>query len=452
MATSTTPSFGLLWFFNEQQQAVCLYPGESEAVPTDWSRLDSSDAFFLSNLPLATLQEVMADSESAVNQVFHDKGLIVSVSALADELGIGEVKETLTADQAAILAAVRNAFELACGRLALDVASIGLQQREIRRHIFSRTASRAMQKTSIESSGLSLSPAPHRWVNVPLPWVEDAHFRRVTLQRHSLYSSLLRQPVPVGEWRVGSENATPEMILNTVGEHHDILLEASIDEDNLTTEKGRFVSVIATQSARELYTGQEVRRMIDEQIMFRIHRWWHGATAAAPALPETHPLSLADGIMLEMIHRSWRENPEIGFWLSIAERMTLHHLARLCHQQGIEVSGYGSGKLMVLAPNETSAFQSIDKRLLRDYHAFGVQLRLDALREHPELPKLLDYLTDQQAIALASPGLLGEIDQCINTGDQTGLEACLSQADQALQDYLTHAATALAPVSTDQET
>ena len=436
-AVSPPPlALGLLWFYDNHEKAIHVPAGKDNLEVLAWAALEQSvtqDAFYLSNLTLDALHERMIDHSEVVHRVLHDKGLIVSAAAIGDELGLGELADPLSDEQGAILISIRDAFQAACFRLGLNLAKTGIQQRHIRQEIFARTASEAMQATSIEDADLSLSPAPHRWVSVPLEWVDDTHFRRITLQRQTLYPSLLRQPVPAGHWKVGSDNATPDMILNAVSDHRDILLEANVEGEQGALAPNGFLSVMATQSPRTLYTGQEVRKMVNEGISFSITRWWHGPTAPAPALPETHPLSLADGLMLEMIHRSWRENPEIGFWLSIAERMTLHHLASLFFKQGIEVSGYGSGKLTIRAPNAPVACQTRDKRLLRDDHPFGIQLPLSDLRPHPELPELVELLTDQQAIALAAPGLLGPIDRSINEGDQAALESYLEKADDALR-------------------
>jgi hypothetical protein len=429
-----------LWFYDNHEKAVYVPAGKAKVEPLEWKALEQTltpATFYLSNLTLDALHERVVDHPDAANRVLHDKGLIVSAKTIADELGLGALDDAPSDEQNAILISIRDAFQAACFRLGLNLAKTGIQQRHIRKEIFARTASEAMQATSIEDANLSLSPAPHRWVSVPLEWVENTHFRRITLQRQTLYPSLLRKPVPIGQWKLGSDHATPDMILNAVSDHHDILLEAQIKVEEGALATNGFLSVIATQTLRTLYTGQEVRKMVDEGISFSITRWWHGPTAPAPALPEIHPLSLADGLMLEMIHRSWRENPEIGFWISIAERMTLHHLAGLFFKQGVEVSGYGSGKLTVRAPNDPAASQNLDKRLLRDHHAFGIQLPLDALRSHPDLPELVELLTDQQAIALAAPGLLGPIDQSINEGDQSALESYLEKADDALQAMLT---------------
>lgn len=453
MANTMTPTLGLLWFSDGAQQDVLhLAPDSDDVEALDTTSLGESMAaggFYLSNLPLNVLYDRLTDDPDMAERVFHDKGLIVSVTTVGDELGLvvrGDADEDA---RNSLLRSLRDAFQAACYRLGIDLEQTGVQQRRIRQWIFERTASDEMRTTSIEDRGLAMSPAPHRWVNVPLEWVDGVKVGRVTLLRHSLFPSLLRQPVPVGEWRVGSESATPEMILNAVGDHRDILLEAEVDPEHAGSESGAFLSVIATQEPRGLYTGQEVRRMVEEGIPFTIQRWWHGPTAETPALPETHPLSLADGLMLEMIHRSWRENPEIGFWLSIAERMTLHHLAALFHRKGIEVRGYGSGKLTVRVPNDPEAARSLEKRILSDHHPFGVQLPLGNLREHPELPELVESLTDQQVIALASPGLLGPIDACITLGDQAGLEALLEQADAALQALLDQPASTSTSTNAD---
>lgn len=443
METEQAPDLGLLWFYGkDKQHGIHFAPGNDESVPLDWGHLAENveeGHFYLSNLSLPALQEVMDDQPASVmSGVLHDKGLIVGVQTLADELGIRTSKDEPDTGELAILASIRRAFEAACYRLGLNLEETGIQQRRIRRQIFERSASSAMKATSIEGADLSFSPAPHRWISVPRDWVEGVHIKRVTLSRHSLFSLLLRQPVPVGEWLMGSDSATPDMILNAVGEQRDILLEADVTLPEPSGD-GAFMSVVTTQEPRALYTGQEVRRMVDEGITFTVKRWWHGETAPARALPETHPLSLADGLMLEMMHRSWRENPEIGFWLSIAERITLHHLAERLHQQGVELCGYGSGKLTFLAPDDRDAAQGVDKRLLRDNHRFGVQLPLSDLRSHPELPTLVDYLTDQQVIALADPALLGAIDRRITQGDQEGMERLLEQADDALKALLPEA-------------
>lgn len=430
---------GLVWFYGDDS-GIQFLPGAEQGQALDWGALTDSvesGATFLSNLKLPALHERMMDHADAIRGVVHDKGMIVSITALADELGVTPAHQAPSASEQAVLCSIRDALQEACWRLGLNLDEVGTQQREIRRRIFERTASPGMRATSIEEADLSFSPAPHRWIKVPREWKEEARIKRVTLLRHTLYASLLRQPVPVGEWRMGSDSATPEMILNAVSERHDILLEADVMIPEADPSQFDFISVLATQEPRTLYTGQEVRRMVEDGIDFTIKRWWHGETAPAPDVPDVHPLSLADGLMLEMIHRSWRENPELGFWLSIAERMTLHHLASRLHEQGIEVCGFGSGKLTLIIPTDTETAQGLDQRILRENHAFGVQPPLSELRAHPDIASLVDYLTDQQVIALASPELLGAIGKSITQGDQESLDTLLAQADEALEAFVT---------------
>jgi hypothetical protein len=419
--------FGLLWF-GKNDEIHCFNPGVRESIVLGSLADLPDEGIYLSNLTHKAFFSLLDDFSERSDQLLHDRSLFVSLKTIAEELGLNRgIGPVITEKDACILNTVRITFETACQRLGLNLYQTGVMARIIRSSVFKRTTTTGMKTPSIEEMPEAFSPAPHRWVNVPGQPVKGTHQLRVTVSRHTLYETLLKQPVPTGEWRRGDSLATPAVILNGMGDQYDVLVEATIQEPG-----SQFPSALTTDAPTRLFTGTELKRAIKEGIPIEIYQWWHGPTQIVPALPETNKVSLADGVMLEMIYRSWRENPEVGFWVGTAERLTLHHLASALRQVGIEVTGYGSGKLLVRRPNERQARQDQDQRLLKEFHPYGVQLPLAALGDHDALKELIDCMTDIQVLALADTTLLGKIEVAITDGDEAKLNMLLNEADSSL--------------------
>lgn len=431
MHHSTSPApIGLIWFDKQGQPRYLVAPQSDVTVACD-AIIDCPAGYYLTNLDYQGLHQWIDELPEWGDYLMHQRGLLANTANVADELGMPDILPSdLTPELNAILVTVKQSFNQACFRLGLDLRETGVRTRRIQQRVFSRTASAAMQETSIEEAGVAFSPTPHRWVTVPTVYSDDIEVVRVSMDRKMLYGSLLATAVPVGEWLEGDDKASSDIVLSAVSDHHDILLEATLHVP--TEAPSSFPASFHTDEPRNLFTGQEVRRLVKEGISFDVHRWWHGPTAPAPKLLPTHAVSLSDGLMLEMVHRSWRENPEIGFWLSIAERLALHGFARKLHDGGVEVRGFGTGKVMVRCQKSLEAKNSLITRLLKQNKGYGLQFSLSDLRAHPALPELLEFMTDQQSVAIASPSWLAELDSAIREGDKEVLAEHFKGVDKAL--------------------
>lgn len=430
MHATTIAPIGLIWFSSDNQPYFIVKP-ESDRVEMCATLKDCPKGYYLTNLDFKALHELIERMPEWTEHLMHQKGLFVNVVNVAEELGLPEsLPQDITTEIDGILVTVKHSFNQACFRLGLDLGETGVRPRAMQRRIFSRTASPAMQQTSIEDAGVSFSPQPHRWVKVPTSYSDDNEMIRISLDRKRLYGALLTTAVPVGEWLEGDDKASMEIVISAMSEQHDVLVDAELDIP-ISPPTG-FPSTYHTDYSRTLFTGQEIRQLVKEGIGFKVRRWWHGRIAPAPKVLSSQSISMADGLMLEMVHRSWRENPEIGFWLAITERVSLHGFARRLFDTGVEIRGFGTGKIMVRCQKDAAAKDSLITRLLKQNKGYGLQFPLNSLRQHPELYELLPLMTDQQSIAMASPTWLRKIDAALRVGDKQALKDCMRQVDQSL--------------------
>lgn len=432
---STDIGLGLIWFTGPRPGAFILDDKSPEGRHEPHLGGLLSDHRYLTNLGFDEYKSMQESFPSLTRQALPDNGLVVSLLTLAQELGMpakdGPIKEH---ERLQILQVLRHVFATACFRLGLDPLEGTPHQNHFKKRIFKRTTPGIKHVSALPNVAVSdLSPAPHRWISVPGPKLEGVRYRTVTVSRYSLYSALLQQPTPSGQWARGEAGASALQMLECISESTDVLARVRV----AGARRKLFPDPETTKDPRRFYTGQELRIINTEGGSFEVLEWWTGPISAPPRLPDTNALSLADGVMLEMMHRSWRENPATGFWLSVGERLSMHHLAHQLHQSGIPVRGYGTGKISICTPTDHEAQAEQDKAIL-GYQGYGVQLPLTDIASNPCLPSLLSSLTPIQAIALGGVKRLQFIDEAITRGDGTRLDHLLAEADQALKHRCQH--------------
>lgn len=396
-----------------------------------------SDHTYLTNLDYKAYFAFLEEHPELASHVVIDSTLIVRTNVLAEEIGLPSLRVGQTQDPdllQEILKTLYQVFKHVCLRTGIDPLAMDFTPRGVREHAFYRTTSGSVRAVTEQEIQQGLSVKPHRWISTNVALPEGAFRRRITVSRYHLYRYLLSAPIPVGQWEEGDAGASIETMMAARTSTHDILVRGRLRD----LPSMGFPDAVTTDGARRYFTGAELSVIAEEGREIEVLSWSHGEIASPPALQEMNAMSLADAVILEITHRSWRENRGIGFWLAVAERMHLQSLASKMHQAGIPVLGYGSGKVVVATPEDSSARQEQDSLLLREFSAYHVQPPMEHLRDHPELGNdLTDHMTDLQALALAGPGLLAEVDDAFTHGDNARFEAALDKADEKLETLLT---------------
>lgn len=426
---------GLIWFTGEL--ACYVFDAsrpEGECLTRPSGLL--SDHRYLSNLNYEEHGRFLDEHPEMGRMLCMDTTLIVGTTTLAEEIGMPRHEQTKDPEHfQQLLHSLYSTYRHVCLRVGLDPVSMDFTQKGVREFIFYRTTNGALRNVTDAEIKEGISVAPHRWINTGTPLPDGAFPRRLTLSRHQLYHPLLSAPTPVGEWVEGEANATMEVILATRTPTHDILVRGRLKD---LPRKG-FPDPVDTNDARRYFTGEEMALIAESGREFEILGWYHGSVDSPPALSELDPLSLADDVMLEVMHRSWRENRGTGFWHAVGERIHLQRLAYQIHNAGIPVLSYGSGKIVIATPDDKedpSARHEQDQRLLELFGAHGIQPPLEHLYANPKLVDMVQHLTHLQALSLAGPEFLRRLDDAITVGNPEAYNAAIDDADIALGEIL----------------
>lgn len=435
---------GLIWITGEQSCYVFDAERPAGECMTRPKNL-LSDHRYLTNLSYDAHGKFLDD-----HREYHGLGgllcmdttLIVGLNTLAEEIGMPRFEKTQDPEHfVEILATLYHTYRHVCLRTGIDPLGIEFTPKGVRETIFHRTTNGAVRAVTDDEVKEGLSVTPHRWVNTGTVLPDGAYRRRLTISRQALYYPLLSALTPIGDWSEGEPSASLASILSARSPEHDVLIRGRLND----LPRTGFPDAITTENARRYYTGEEVALIADSDRELEVLNWWHGEVGSAPALPEFNTLSLVDDVILEIMHRSWRENRGTGFWQSVAERLRLQRLARSMHLAGIPVLGYGSGKIVIATPEDRedkTARHEQDTLLLTKFGEFGIQPPLEHLLDHPDLASLVPHLTDLQALSLAGPTFLRRIDEAITLGDADRYNEAINEADAALSDVVSQLAVA----------
>lgn len=420
---------GLLWFVNDQA-CYCFDATRPHGEKMEEPHKLLSDHHYLTNLTYEGHRDFVKKRPELASVLCMETTMIISTRLLAEEIGLPKrPAENDPEPFVAVLRTLYTTFQHICRRSGIDPLTMKFTTAGIREFIFYQTTNGAIRNVTTEEVNEGLSVKPHRWIDTGTPMPSEGAFRRrLTISRSDLYLSLLAAPTPVGNWIEGDPAASVATMLGARSDSTDILVRGRLSD---VPHLG-FPDVVTTREPRKYFTGEEIAFLADTDRELEVLGWWHGPISSPPALPEVQSMSLADHLLLEIMHRSWRENRGTGFWLAAAERIRLHHVAKGLHDMGIPVSGYGTGKITIITPEDEQARHEQDEMILKHFNQYGLQLPLDKLGNHPRLASLLDYVTDLQAVALAGPTHLAELDHAITDGDNERFTKCI----QAVEDSL----------------
>lgn len=426
---------GLIWFTGD---LACHVFDEERPKGECMTRPGGllSDHRYLTNLSYKKYFDFLDEHPEIGQHLCMDATLIVSARTLAEEIGMPRFEQTQDPEQFhELLETLFHVYLHVCRRGNIDPLTIDFTPKGVREHVFYNTTNGAIRAVTDSEVVEGLSVKPHRWVNTTTKLPDGAFRRRITVSRYHLYRFLLSKPMPAGDWVDGDTGASMEAMLSARTESHDILVRGRLKD----LPRSGFPDQVTADDARRYFTGAELAYIAESGRDIDVLGWWHGDLEVPPALPETNSMSLADAVLLEIMHRSWRENRGTGFWLAVAERMHLQELAYKMHQAGIPVLGYGSGKIVIATPEDRedkTARQEQDALLLSEFSAYRVQPPLEHVVDHPDLGMLTDHLTDLQAIALAGPRLLAKLEGTLTTGDGEAFDACINEAEIELEKVL----------------
>lgn len=437
MAHHDDLGFGLIWFTGD----LACYVFDDERPEGECMTRPKgllSDHRYLTNLTYKQYGEFLDEHPELGRSTCMDTTLIVGANTLAEEIGMPHFDKTKDPDFfRELLETLYQTYRHICQRTGIDPLGVDFTPKGVREYIFHSTTNGALRAVTDEEITEGLSVAPHRWVSTNTSLPEGAYRRRLTVSRHMLYLTLLSAPTPTGDWSVGDPDATLEMMLEARTESHDILVRGRLKD----LPKSGFPDALETASARRYFTGHEVAHLAQSGREMEVLNWWHGGVDSPPALPEVNSLSLADDVILEIMHRSWRENRGTGFWLATQERMHLHHLAKQIHEAGIPVLGYGSGKIVIATAEDRedkAARQEQDTMLLQSFGEYGIQPPLDHLMDHPDLPGLAEHLTSLQALAISGPRFIAKFDDAITRGDVEAFNDAIDEAEATFNNLGSH--------------
>lgn len=395
-----------------------------------------SDHRYLTNLNYNQHFSFLDEHPDIGRHLSMDATLIVKANTLAEEIGMPRFEPTQDPDKLrTIVETLFHVYQHVCRRAQLDPLTMDFTPKGVREFVFHRTTSGAIRAVTENEVKDGLSVLPHRWISTNTALPEGAYRRRITVSRYHLYRFLLSAPVPTGDWEEGESGVSLETMLATRTESHDILVRGRLKD----LPRAGFPDPVTTDGARRYFTGDELAHIVASGREIEVLSWLHGDIESPPALQETNAMSLADAVLLEIMHRSWRENRGTGFWLAVAERMHLQTLAFEMHRAGIPVLGYGNGKVLIATPEDRedkTARQEQDTLLLKEFSAYHVQPPLEHLTDHPLLEDIASSLTDLQALALAGPRHLATLDDALTRGDGEAFDDCIDKAEEELEKVL----------------
>lgn len=431
--------FGLAWFESLDR---CLVV---DAEHPDGAMLESPkdlrpDHVYLTNLPRGSIQDIDA-SDALKAQLRDEYTFCVKASAVAIDLGwqteLVSKMGLPTGKKCQILKAIHGGFLTAFRRAGIDPCDPRYAdgQPTMRRDLWQKTMPEAFQVESWpDISPSHLASQSHAWVNISRPPGDDTFIRTISVTRSITYPALLEMPLPVGEWERGDPQTPDSIVLSQLDDDTGVLIKGKVTNGY----DGPFVSCCHTTTPRQHFTAFEINALREESASIHIEDWWSGKTAA-PELPvsEVEDISLGDSILLEMVHRSWRNNPATGYWMACCERMGLHGAAEYLHSSEIPVLGYGSGRITIASPRDPAALEEQDRALLAKLPDLCLQIPLNLNWEGDSLRWRLPMLSELQQLAISDPGQLTKIDAAIDSGDQAEIDKTMADIKAALEQRVT---------------
>lgn len=364
--------------------------------------------------------------------------LLVKFFPLCVELGwpqsIATNEVVIDKDIVNILMSVRQGYVSALNRAGIDVSTLDPDTPKMFSDaIYSKTMPKKHRGSSWPDIGIQdRDSGIHAWVRTGFQ-VPDGHsLRTLSVDRLRFYSSLLSIPMPCGQWSQGDPAASQRIILDNMTDNEGVLVQGHHEAG----DPGSFISCCTTIEPREMYTAHEVVGAQEERGYIRIKNWWSGPLERIeyPLKDDMQEGSLGDGILIEMVHRSWRKHHEKGYWLACAERLMLHGIAEALQASGVNIYGYGSGRITITSPKVKSEADDQDSKITQFVSPLAIQMPINLSWDINDLKWRLPFLSQTQIYSKAGDETLVKLDKAIDEGDEESFKVAHESAYSVIQN------------------